>query len=150
MDAKEVVSPCRRHKPLASSQLQHQLFFFHISCPLLHNLVVLDWQVMEFCQITFLGPKKQEDHLGDSLSCDTFNAQDTCRASVGPVSDEGVASSSTRFSFLYIWRIFLIFSISSLLIFERESPSPLIPSIYLLLPSLYPSSVLRPFFRKSS
>ena len=57
---------------------------------------------MEFCQITFLGPKKQEDHLGDSLSRDTFNAQDTCRASVGPVSDEGVASSSICFSFLYI------------------------------------------------
>ena len=102
MDAKEVVSPCRRHKPLASSQLQHQLLFFHISCPLLHNLVVLDWQVMEFCQITFLGPKKQEDHLGDSLSCDTFNAQDTCRASVSPISDEGVVSSFARFSFLYI------------------------------------------------
>ena len=42
------------------------------------------------------------------------------------------------------------FSISFWLIFVRERPSPLTPSIHLLLPSLYPSSVLRPFFRESS
>ena len=88
--------------------------------------------------ITFLGPKKREDYLKDSSSRNIFNALDTCRATVGPVSNEGVASSSTHFSL----------SISSLLIFERESPSPLISSIRPLLPSLYLSSSLRPFFRK--
>ena len=105
---------------------------------------------MEFFLITFLGLEKREDYLEDSLSRDTFKCPIHMSASVGPVSDEGVASSSARFFSLYIWRIFLIFSISSLLIFERESPSPLILSIHLLLPSLYPSSVSRPFFRKLS
>ena len=56
--------------------------------------------------ITFLGPKKREDYLKDSSSRNIFNALDTCRATVGPVSNEGVASSSTHFS-LYISRIFL-------------------------------------------
>ena len=46
---KEAVSTCRRHKlsALASS------IFFHISCPLLYNLVVLDWQVVEFVKLLF-------------------------------------------------------------------------------------------------
>ena len=46
---KEAVSTCCRHKPsaLASS------IFFHISCPLLYNLVVLDWQVVEFVKLLF-------------------------------------------------------------------------------------------------
>ena len=89
-----------------------------------------------------LGPEKREDCLEDSSSRDTFNALDTCRASVGPVSDEGVTSSSAYFFSLYIWRILLILSISSLLIFKRESPLPLIPLIHPLLPSLYLSSAL--------
>ena len=57
---------------------------------------------MEFCLITFLGLEKREDYLEDSSSRDTFNALYTCRASVGPVSDEGVASSSAHF-FPYIY-----------------------------------------------
>ena len=98
--------------------------------------------------ITFLGPEKREDFLEDSSSRNTFNALDTCRAPIGPVSDEGVALSSAHFFSLYIWCILLIPSTSSLLIFERESPSPLIPSIRPLPPSLYLSSSLRPFLRK--
>ena len=98
--------------------------------------------------ITFLGPEKREDFLEDSSSRNTFNALDTCRTPVGPVSDEGVALSSAHFFSLYIWRILLIPSISSLLIFKRESPSPLIPSIRPLPLSLYLSSSLRPFLRK--
>ena len=105
---------------------------------------------MEFYLITFLSLEKREDYLEDSSSRDTFNALYTCRASVGPVSDKGVTLSSARFFSLYIWRISLIFSISSLLIFDRESLSPLISSIHLLLPSLYLSSISRPFFRKLS
>ena len=57
---------------------------------------------MEFFLITFLGLKKREDYLEDSSSRDTFNALYTCRASVGPVSDEGVTSSSAHF-FPYIY-----------------------------------------------
>ena len=143
-DAKETVSQRRRHNPSACFLLWVSPIFCHISCPLLHNLVVLDWRVVEFFLIIFLGPEKREDYLEDSSGYDTY----TCRASVGPVFDEGVTSSSTHFFSLYIWCISLIFSISSLLIFKRESPSPLISSIRPLLPSLYPSSFLRPFFRK--
>ena len=149
-DAKETVSPCHRHSPSACFLLWVSPIFCHISCPLFHNLVILDWRVVEFCLITFLGLERREDYLVDSSSHNTFNALYTCRASVGPVFDEGVASSSACFFSLYIWRISLIFFISSLLIFERESLSPLILSIHLLLSSLYPSSVSRPFFRKLS
>ena len=53
---------------------------------------------MEFYLITFLSPEKREDYLEDSSSRDTFNALYTCRASVGPVSDKGIALSSARFS----------------------------------------------------
>ena len=149
-DAKETVSQRRRHSPSACFLLRVSPIFCHISCPLLHNLVVLDWRVVEFFLIIFLGPEKREDYLEDSSGYDTFNALYTCRASVGPIFYEGVASSSACFFSLYIWCIFLIFPISSLPIFERESPLPLIPSIHLLLSSLYLSSVLRPFFRKLS
>ena len=39
-DAKDVANPCCRHyKPSYCLWLQHLLFFFHISCPLLHNLI---------------------------------------------------------------------------------------------------------------
>ena len=148
-DAKGTVSQCRRHNLSACFLPCVSSTFCHINCPLLHNLVILDWVVVS-CLITFLGPKKREDYLEDSSSRDTFNARYMCRASVGPVSDEGVALSSACFFSLYIWRISLIFSISSLLIFERESSSPLILSIHLLLPSLYPSLVSRPFFKKLS
>ena len=34
-----VANPCRRYKPSDCLWLQHLLFFFHISCLLLHNLI---------------------------------------------------------------------------------------------------------------
>ena len=38
-------------------------FFFHISCPLLHNFVDLKLtDLWSLCQITFLGPEKWENH----------------------------------------------------------------------------------------
>ena len=39
------------------------LFFFHISCPLLHNFI--NFKLTDLwclCQITFLGPEKRENH----------------------------------------------------------------------------------------
>ena len=73
--------------------------------------------------------------MGDSSSRYTFNALDTWRILVGSTSDEGVASSFAHFFSIYIWRILLILSISSLLIFKRESPSPSILSTRPLLSS---------------
>ena len=84
--------------------------------------------------------------MGDSLSRYSFNALDTQRALVGSASDEGIASPSTPFFSIYIWRIILILSISSMLIFERESPSPSISSTRSLLPSACLSLFLRLFF----
>ena len=72
--------------------------------------------------------------MGDSSSCCSFNDLDMWRVLVGSASDEGVASSSTHFFPIYIWRILLILSISYLLIFERESPSPSLLSTRPLLP----------------
>ena len=39
------------------------LFFFHISCPLLHNFINFKLtDLWSLCQITFLGPEKRENH----------------------------------------------------------------------------------------
>ena len=119
-DAKEAVSPCRRHRPSAYFLPWVYPIFCHINCPLLHNLIILDWRVMEFCLITFLGLEKREDYLEDSSSRDTFNAPDTCRASVGSVSDESVASSSARFFTLYIYGASSSFPLFHLCWFLRE------------------------------
>ena len=51
--------------------------------------------------------------MGDSSSRYTFHALDTWRILVGSTSDEGVASSFAHFFSIYIWRILLILSISS-------------------------------------
>ena len=57
----------------------------------------------------------------NSSSRDIFNAPNTCRPFVGPVLDEGVASSSVRFSLIYIYSAPSSFSfISSLLIVKRD------------------------------
>ena len=53
--------------------------------------------------ITFLGPEKQEDYLGDSSSHNTFNVLDMCRVLVGSVSDKGVATFSAYFFSIYIY-----------------------------------------------
>ena len=60
----------------------------------------------------------------DSSSRRALNALDTWRVPIGFASDEGVASSSTPFQSIYKGVLLLISSISPLLIFERERPSP--------------------------
>ena len=57
---------------------------------------------MESLSNYHFGPREAGKPLINSSSRDAFNAQNTCRPFVGPVPDEGVASSSVRFSFLYI------------------------------------------------
>ena len=88
----------------------------------------------------------ERSFTGNSLSYRTYNALDKWCVLIGSTSDEGVASSSAHFCSIYIWRLLLILPISSLLIFERESPSPLISSTRPLLPSACSSLPLRPFF----
>ena len=47
-------------------------------------------------------PREAGKSFINSSSRNAFNAQNTCRPFVGPVPDEGIASSSVRFSFLHI------------------------------------------------
>ena len=62
--------------------------------------------------------------MWDSSSRRAFNALNKWRVLIGFASDEGVASFSTHFHSIYKWLLLLISPISSLLIFERERPSP--------------------------
>ena len=77
-------------------------FYPHISCPLLHNSVSFKLTVLWSLSNYHFGPREAGKSLINSSSRDAFNAQNTCHPFVGPVPDEGVASSSVRFSFLYI------------------------------------------------
>ena len=86
--------------------------------------------------------------MRDSSSHYSFNALDIWRILVGSASNEGITLSSAHFFSIYILRILLILSISSLLIFERESSSPLLSSTHPLLFSACSSSLLKPFFFK--
>ena len=56
-----------------------------------------------------------------SSSRRAFNVLDRWRVLIGFASDKGAASSSAPFYSIYKWHLLLIFSISSLLIFERET-----------------------------
>ena len=70
---------------------------------------ILNWRICEILSNYLFGPREAGKSLVNSLSQDAFNAQNTCHPFVGPDSDEGVASSTARFSFLYIECRFLIF-----------------------------------------
>ena len=74
----------------------------HINCPLLHNSVGFKLMVLWSVSNYHFRPREAGKSLINSSSRDAFTAQNTCRPFVGPVLDEGVASSSVRFSFLYI------------------------------------------------
>ena len=58
------VIPCCRCRTSPYTQgYAIYLFFFHISCPLLHNFVNFKLtDLQSICQITFLGPEKQENY----------------------------------------------------------------------------------------
>ena len=56
-----------------------------------------------------------------SSSRRALNALDRWHVLIGFASDEGVASSSAPFYPIYRWHLLLIFSLSSLLIFGRET-----------------------------
>ena len=84
----------------------------------------------------------------DSSSRRAFNALDTWQVPIGFASDEGIASSSAPFYSIYKG-VFLISPISSLLIFERERPSPWIPSPCSLAPSPRALLPLKPFLQES-
>ena len=77
-------------------------FYPHISCPLLHNSVSFKLTVLWSLSNYHFGPREAGKSLINSSSRDAFNAQNTCHPFVGLVPDEGVASPSMHFSFLYI------------------------------------------------
>ena len=133
------------------------LFFVPISVAL-YSIIpsVINWR---FCGVLLnyhFGPREAGKSLMNSSSWDAFNTPNTCHPFVGLVPDEGVASSSVRFSLLYIqcsFFIFLSFHLCWLLReTERETVALLLrrfatPSIY--LPSPHIPSVFRPSFKVS-
>ena len=64
---------------------------------------------------------KREDYLWDSSSCRAFNALDTWRVPIGCASDEALLRLPRPFIPYIMGALFLIFPISFLLIFERET-----------------------------
>ena len=77
--------------------------------------------------------------MGDSSSHHSFNTSNTWRVLVGSASGRRRHFVFRAFFLLYIWCILLLISsISTLLIFERESSSPSLSSTCPLLPSAYP------------
>ena len=145
-----VANPCRRYKPSDCLWLQHLLFFFHISCLLLHNLIDFKltglWSLVKLLfwaqrsrKIIWLIPRS-EMHLMPKTRV---------HLPLAPFLTKGVVSSSARFSFPYISRSFLIFLhfiLADLWERDREKPSLLTLSI---LSSLYLPSVFKLFFRES-
>ena len=64
---------------------------------------------------------RQEDYLWDSSSCHVFNALDTWRVPIGCASDEASLRLPRPFILYIMGALILIFPISFLLIFERET-----------------------------
>ena len=64
---------------------------------------------------------KREDYLWDSSSCRAFNALDTWRVPIGCTSDEASLRLPRPFIPYIMEALLLIFPISFLLIFERET-----------------------------
>ena len=124
---RQPVSSSSTHVVVVKRQLTHgysiYLFFFHISCPLLHNLVDFKltdlWSLVKLLfwaqrsgKIIWLIPRF-EMHLMPKTHVDLPLAL---------FLTKGVVSSSARFSFLYIYSApSLFFFISFWLIFERET-----------------------------
>ena len=64
---------------------------------------------------------RREDHLWDSSSCRAFNALDMWRVPIGCASDEASLRLPHPFISYIMGALLLIFPISFLLIFERET-----------------------------
>ena len=64
---------------------------------------------------------KREDYLWDSSSCRTFNALNTWRVPISCASDEASLCLPRPFIPYIMGALLLIFPISFLLIFERET-----------------------------
>ena len=69
---------------------------------------VMNWRFRGVLSNYHFEPKEEGKSLMNSSSWDAFNTPNTCRPLIGPVPDEGVASSSMCFSLLYIQCSFLI------------------------------------------
>ena len=111
---RQPVSSSSTHVVVVKRQLTHgysiNLFFFHINCPLLHNLVDFKltdlWSLFKLLfwaqrsgKIIWLIPRS-EMHLMPKTRV---------HLPLAPFLTKGVVSSSARFSFPYISRSFLIF-----------------------------------------
>ena len=78
--------------------------YFHPTSVALYSIIssILNWWICGVLSNYLFGPREAGKSLVNPSSRDAFNTQNTCHPFVGPVFDEGVASSSAHFSFLYI------------------------------------------------
>ena len=139
------------NKPLA--YILWSISFILISCPLLHISVTFHTDGLwssRFCWLLY-SLRRQENYLHGTPQAAVHLMLWTgglfllalllTRASLRLPRPFIPYKSSTSSSF---------FSISFLLIFERERPSPLFSSTQPLLPSAYPSLSLKQFFSRRS
>ena len=70
---------------------------------------VINWWFCGVLSNYHFGLREAGKSLMNSSSWDAFNTPNTCCLFVGPVPDEGIASSSMRFSLLYIQHSLFIF-----------------------------------------
>ena len=126
------VGQYRRRRPIWSSVYS----FFVPTSVAPYSIIpsVMNWRFCGVLSNYHFGPREAGKSLMNSSSRDAFNAPNTCCSFVGPVPNEGVASSSVRFFF------FLLYIQCSLLIFlhfifadywerDRERPSLVTPSL---------------------
>ena len=101
----------RQPVPLSSPYMVVGLLFFVPISVAPYSIIpsVMNWR---FCGVLLnyhFGPREAGKSLMNSSSQDAFNTPNTCCPFVGPVPDEGIASSSVRFSLLYVQCSFFIF-----------------------------------------
>ena len=110
------------------------IIFIHISCPLLHILVAFNWRVMElsFSLVNCLLVRGAKFIYGRLLEQPSLNAQTRVASRLALLLDEGVASSSVHFPFIYNLSPPLISPISSVLISGEREPVTLTSLIYWL------------------
>ena len=123
----------RRPKPSPSPYVVVSLLFFVPTSVAPYFIIssVINWRFCGVLSNYHFVPREAGKSLMNSSSQDAFNAPNTCRPFVGPIPDEGIASSSMRFSLLYIqcfFLIFLHFIFADYWERQRERPSLVTPS----------------------
>ena len=101
----------RQPEPSLSPYVVIGLLFFVPISVASYSIIpsVINWRFCGVLSNYHFVPREAGKSLMNSSSQDAFNAPNTCRPFVSPSPDEGIASSSMRFSLLYIQHSLFIF-----------------------------------------